>query len=208
MEIIKINPKNPEVKKINLVIKALRENKAVVLPTDTSYGLAVNALRPNAVSRVFKIKKRSKKEPLSIMVRDIYMASKFAWLDLRTKKLFNQFLPGPLTLVVKKKKLPKNLTAGKGSVGLRIPDHKIISKVIAKINFPITATSANVSGKKEPYTVEEILRQYKNKKSSPDIIVNAGKLARRRPSTIIDLTGEKIKLIRRGPIKFKDIIKS
>jgi L-threonylcarbamoyladenylate synthase len=208
LKIIKINYKNPEVKKINLIVKALESGQAVVLPTDTSYGLAVNALKSNVVGQVFKIKGRSKKEPLSIMVRDIGMASRIAQIDFRTKKLFNKFLPGPLTLIVKKKKLPKNLTAGKGSVGLRIPDHEVIKEVMTKINFPITATSANVSGKKEPYTVKEILRQYKNKKLAPDLIVDAGKLPRCLPSTIVDLTEEKIKLIRKGPMKFGNIIKS
>jgi L-threonylcarbamoyladenylate synthase len=170
--------------------------------------LAVNALNPKTVERVYKIKKRSKMVPLSIMVRDISMASKYALLDLRTKKLFKKFLPGPLTLVVRKKKLPKNLTAGKKSVGLRIPDCKVTKMVMRKINFPITATSANISGEKEPYSVKEILRQYKRKKFTPDLIVDAGRLPQQKPSTIIDLTSRKIKLIRKGPIRFEKIIKN
>lgn len=211
MEIVKINPKNPEAKKINLIVKALKKNKTVVLPTDTSYALAANASKPNTVERVFKIKRRKKNEPLSIIVRDIKMACRFSQIDLRTNKLFNKFLPGPLTLVVKQKKdgkLPKNLTAKKRSIGLRVPNHLIIKQVMGKVNFPITATSANISGEKEPYSITEILKQYKGQKLTPDLIIDAGKLPFRKPSTIIDLTKKKIKLIRKGPIKFGEIIKS
>ena len=90
MKIIKINPKNPEERKIDYIVKFLKENKAVVLPTDTSYALSVNALNKGAVERVYKIKKRPKRSPLSIIVRNIKMAGKYAKIDYRTKKLFNK----------------------------------------------------------------------------------------------------------------------
>jgi L-threonylcarbamoyladenylate synthase len=72
-----------------------------------------------------------------------------------------------------------------------------------KINFPITATSANLSGKKVPYSIKEILKQYKDQKTKPDLLVDAGKLPKVAPSTVIDLSRKKIKILRKGPIILK-----
>lgn len=209
MEIIKLNPKRIERKKINFIVKSLKKGKVVVLPTDTSYGMAVNALNSRAINKIYKIKKRAKSKPLSIIVKNITQARKYSIIDKRTKMLFNKFFPGKLTIIVKKKNiLPKNLTRGSNLMGLRIPDCKIIKKVMEKVIFPITATSANIAGDVEPYSVDEILKQYKNRKNQPDLIVNSGSLHKNKPSTIVDLSEEKIKLIRSGPIKFSDVINS
>jgi L-threonylcarbamoyladenylate synthase len=207
MEIIKINPNRIEKKKIDYVVKSLKKGKVVVLPTDTSYGLAAKALDKNAVERLYGIKKRPKKSPLTIFVRNFSQISKFAEISERTKKLFNKFLPGPLSLIVpKKNNLFPKLIISKNDIGFRIPDNKIIIKILKKIDFPITATSANVSGDKEPYSIEEILKQYKNKTLKPDLVIDVGRLKKTKPSTIVDLSGDKMKLIRKGPIEYKDII--
>lgn len=207
MEIIKISPKRVERKKIDHIVKHLKKGGVVVLPTDTSYGLAVSALNPRAINRAYKVKKRTRNKPLSVIVRDIDQAKRYGVIDRRTRLLFNKFLPGKLTIIVKRKgKLPKNLTGGRDLVGLRIPDCRIIEKIMEKVNFPITATSANVAGDIEPYSVGEILKQYKNRKQKPDLIVDVGGLRKNKPSTIIDVSKEKIKLIRKGPIKFKDVV--
>ncbi|NQU99376.1 MAG: threonylcarbamoyl-AMP synthase [Parcubacteria group bacterium] len=207
MEIIKVDSKRIEEEKIKYITKYLREGKTVILPTDTSYGMAVNALDDEAIDRLYKIKKRIKSKPLSIIVKNIDQARKYSAIDERTIKLFNKYLPGKLTIIVKKKDiLPKNLTGGSKLVGLRIPDCEIIRKVMDEVDFPITATSANISGDIEPYSVEEILKQYKNKENQPDLIVDNGNLSKNKPSAIVDLSEEKIKLIRKGPINFKDVV--
>jgi L-threonylcarbamoyladenylate synthase len=206
MEVIKINSKRIKKKKINYIVSYLKKGKLVVLPTDTSYGMAVNALDNKAINEVYKVKRRIKTSPLSVIVKNITQAKKYSIIDNRTKLLFNKYLPGKLTIIVKKKDiLPKNLIGSSKTVGLRIPDCKIIERVMEMINFPITATSANISGEKEPYSVKEILKQYKNKEKQPDLIVDSGNLTKNKPSTIVDLSEEKIKLIRKGPINFKDV---
>lgn len=207
MEIIKLNPKRIERKKINYIAKSLKKGEVVILPTDTCYGLSVNALNFKAIEKVFRIKGRLEKNPLSIIIKNVSQAREYSITDKRTKILFSKFLPGPLTIIVQKKKnLPNILTSGKNSVGLRIPDNLVIKKIMKEIDFPITATSANISGLADPYSIEEILKQYKKNKILPDLIVDAGRLKKVKPSTIIDLTEDKIRLIRQGPIKYKDVV--
>lgn len=209
MEVIKINPKRIDKRKVNYIVKFLQESKVVILPTDTSYGLAVNALDNKAVKRAYQVKNRARNKPLSIIVKDINQAGKYSIIDKRTIILFDKFLPGRLTIVVKKNhNLSSKVTGGKKRVGLRIPDCKIIQAITDKVNFPITATSANISGEKEPYSVSEVLRQYKGKKYQPDLIIDAGKLVRNKPSTVVYMDNDRIKLIRSGPIKFKDVVNS
>ncbi len=207
MEVIKIDPERIDKKKINYIVDYLKRGKVVVLPTDTSYGMAVNALDSKAINKIYRIKDRDKKKPLSIIVKNIAQAKKYSVIDKRTKKLFNKFLPGRLTIIAQKKeKLPTILLAGGNSVGLRMPKSKIIEKVMEKIDFPISATSANISGEKDSYSAEAIFRQYKKKKNKPDLVVDIGILSKNRSSTIIDLSDKKIKLIRSGPIKYKDVV--
>jgi L-threonylcarbamoyladenylate synthase len=209
MEIIKVNPYRIEEKKIDYIARSLKEGKAVVLPTDTSYGLSANALSFEAIEKVFRIKGRLKKNPISIIVKNMSQVKKYGVINRRTKILFNKFLPGRLTIIIKKNKNLSNiLTGGRNTIGIRMPDFRIINKIMGKIDFPITATSANISGEIEPYSVKEILKQFKNKVIQPDLLVDAGILRKNKPSTIVDSSEKKIKLIRKGPIKFSDVVKN
>lgn len=208
MRVIKINLKKPEKEKIQQIVKALKQGKTVVIPTDTAYGLAACALDTKAVRKVFAIKKRPLNNPISVIVRDLNMAKKIAYFDNRAKRIFKKFLPGPITLVVPKKKIvPDILTSGQPKVGIRISFDKVTRAIMKKINFPITATSANISRRKVPYSKEEVLYQYKGKRKKPDLIVDAGKLPKIKPSTVVDLTSKKPKILRKGPtiinLKFK-----
>lgn len=207
MEVIKINPERIESEKINYIVKFLKEGKVVVLPTDTSYGMAVNALDDEAVKRLYEIKKRPKKSPLTIFVKNLSQIKKYSEINNRTKLLYNKYLPGPMSIIVPKKdELLPSLITSKNNIGFRIPNNKLIIRILKSVDFPITGTSANVSGEDEPYSISEIFIQYKNRKLKPDLVVDAGKLKRIKPSTIIDVTGKKLKLVRKGPIKYKDVI--
>jgi len=204
MKLIKINIENPESKKIEQIVKALKKSKTVVIPTDTAYGLAGNALDKKANKKVFTIKERPYFKPLSVLVSGLKMAEKIAYFNAQARKIFKKFLPGPLTIVVKKKKiLPDILTSEQPNVGIRCSNDKLTRAIMKKINFPITATSANLSGKKVPYSIKEILKQYKDQKTKPDLLVDAGKLPKVAPSTVIDLSRKKIKILRKGPIILK-----
>jgi len=202
---------NLEAEIIKQAVSVLRRGKAVVFPTDTSYGLAVDATNPKAVRKLYQIKGRSFKKPIHIVVNSISEARKFVEISNSARKLAKKFLPGPLTLVLplrenlKNRTLWKLLTAGTGALGIRIPDHELALLLVRKLKKPITATSANVSGKKAAYSIEEIEAQFSHRKIQPDLVIDVGKLKPVRPSTIVDLTGQSVKILRQGPITLKEI---
>src|SRR5574343_261153 len=116
--IIKINPKNPESEKIKIIAKAIKEGKLVAFPTETVYGLGANAFNPLAVSEIFKVKGRPQDNPLIAHISDISQVKKLAKnFPESAQKLIKNFWPGPLTIVLKKKKIvPDIVTAGLDSV--------------------------------------------------------------------------------------------
>ncbi|MEE8167880.1 MAG: L-threonylcarbamoyladenylate synthase [Candidatus Hydrothermarchaeales archaeon] len=180
-------------------VRVLERGGLVVYPTDTLYGLGCNALDEKAVRRVFEAKSRSLNNPLPMAVDSLEMMGRYALVNEFAKKIAKKFLPGPLTLVLKKKKLPDVLTAGLPNVAVRIPKSDATLKLIKQAGFPITATSANVSGRPPPVTVEEVEEQI-----SVDLILDAGRLGVRMPSTILDLTGRP-KILRVGKVKKEEI---
>lgn len=206
MKIIKINQKNLKRNKIKEIVKLLKANKIGILPTDTCYGMMGKAIDAGVVLKIYKIKGRASKKPLSCIFGDLKMIKKFAYVSKFEEKLIRRFLPGPLTIVLKKKNVLSNvLTARKKFIGVRIPKNKIISAIMERINFPITATSANLSGKKEAYTLAEILRQFKNQKIKPDFVVDVGRLKKIKPSTVVKLERDEIRVLRQGPISKNEI---
>lgn len=206
MEVIKINPEHPQKEAIKKAVRILKNGGVIVYPTETVYGLGANIFDKKAVKKVFKIKGRTFRKPLSVAVFDIKNAERIAKLNLNVKKVFKKFLPGPLTLILPKKKCVSDLvTAGQKSVAIRVPNSKVILSLLKKCRFPITSTSANISGKPAPRTVKAVLKQFKNKKNQPDLILDSGLTLFGRPSTIIDLTKRTPKILREGPIKQKEL---
>jgi L-threonylcarbamoyladenylate synthase len=108
---------------------------------------------------------------------------------------------------VKSEKL-KVLTAGTEFIGLRMPNNKIALDLSVNLKKPITATSANVAGEPDCYSAAEIIEQYKNQKHKPDIVINAGKLPKRKPSTLVKIDADKIEILRHGPISERQILKA
>jgi L-threonylcarbamoyladenylate synthase len=205
MEILKVNSKNFD-KIIKKVIEYLKEGKVVVCPTDTVYGLLVNAKDKKAVEKIFKIKKRRKNKPLPLFVKDIKMVKSLAKISKKEEKFLKKFWPGKITVILKYKN--KNLPQGtfdqkNKKIGLRIPDYKLINNIFKKINFPLSGTSANISGKAPSTKIKEIIKQFQNQKHQPDLIIEAGNLPKSQPSTIIDLTEKEFKILRQGEVKIK-----
>lgn len=199
MEVLKLD--SDAEKKIRRAAQVIKSGGLVVYPTDTLYGLGCNALSAGAVKKVFKAKQRRAGKPLPIAVDSVRMMKKYVVVDSRAEVVARKFLPGALTIVLKKKNLPDILTGGSGTVGVRIPNSETALKLIKLAGVPITATSANVSEETPPVSVEEV-RGLKG----VDLVLDAGKLEARVPSTVLDLTG-KPKILRKGKIK-KDEIES
>lgn len=170
-------------------------------PTDTVYGLGVDARDPEAVSRLRALKGSGGEKHFSIAVSDIDMMRQYAEVTPLAEKLVKKFLPGKLTIVLRPKDLPKELGDGSDEIGVRIPDHPVVHELIRKIRGPITATSANVSGQPALSTVPEILAQFGDR-ASAIIYDNAWpqSLPPSLPSTVVDARGTEPVIIREGAI--------
>jgi len=204
MDIIKINLKTPDPKVIEKAAQVILKGGSVVLPTDTAYGLAVNALDRKAVKKLFRIKARAKDKPLPVAVSEIKQAQKLAFFHVEALRLARKFWPGALTLVLRKKELgPKKITGCEETIGLRIPDSRVCLALADRAQVPYTITSANISGGETPYSVPEVVRQFENRKPRPDLILDGGTLAKIKPSTVVDLSEGEIKILREGAIKIK-----
>src|SRR3989338_11618477 len=207
MEIIKINPQNPELEIIQKAADVIRRGGAVVYPTDTVYGLGVDALKPYAVERLFKIKKRPMTKPAPVLVKDIEMAKKLAFIDRKTEKILTEVWPGAVTVVLEKRNsVHEILTGGKRTIGLRIADYQITQALMEQLDTPLTATSANFSGQAPFLCAEDIVRIFEKVYPRPDLILDAGRLSASQPSTLLYLTGPKPKILRVGPVSKEQLL--
>ncbi len=174
-------------------IKVLANGGVVLYPTDTVYGLGANIFDGKAVKNVFNIKKRSLLKPLSILVSDVNTIDLVAKVSLEQKEILNNFLPGPYTFILNKRKIvPRVITGGSTYVGVRVPDNDL-ARSLSRI-FPITTTSANLSDEEVLLTPDEILEQLER---DVDLVIDVGKLKSKKASSVIDLTGVKPKIIRK-----------
>ena len=208
METIPVDPKNPAMAAVQRAADVLSRGGVIAYPTDTVYGMGVNALRPECVERLFKIKKRPASKPVPVMVKDIAMARQIAYLNSRKEKIMKAVWPGPVTVVVEKRKeLPDNLTASQWSVGLRIPDYEITQLLMEVVNFPVTTTSANISGDEPISDSQELNLLFQKNFPRPDLLLDAGQLPQSPPSAVLDLTGQKPKILRIGPVNKDNLLK-
>ena len=187
-------------------IKYLEEGNLVGLPTETVYGLAGNAFSAKAINKIFKIKKRPKKNPLIIHYHNFEDACKDVEFNELFFKLYNKYCPGPITFVLRKKKHSKisnYATAKLNTVAIRFPQHKVIRKILRNTDFPIAMPSANLSSGLSPVNAIDVFDEFKKKLK---IIINAGSSKIGIESTVVDLTG-KPKILRPGIISSMDIKK-
>jgi L-threonylcarbamoyladenylate synthase len=175
--------------RIKEAVKVLHRDGLVVYPTDTIYGLGADALSDEAVAAVYEAKHRPLAKPVSIAVSDYDMLRALAVVTPVAETFIEQFLPGPFTVVLKAKKLlPEVLTGGTGLIGIRIPAHPLALELLTEFDGPITATSANLSGGKDPVTINDVHVRY-------DMLIDAGRLTG-VPSTVVDLV--EMRMIRPG----------
>lgn len=203
MIIVKINSKKPEKEKIKLAARILKEGGLVAFPTDTVYGLAADAGNAEAVKKIYKVKKRPRANPLPILIAqkiDLkkYIKTRNPDESRAIKKLTDKFWPGPLTLVLKKKKnISDIVTAGLPRVGVRVAAHPVVSRLIETLGRPLAVTSANISDKKSPATADAVKKYFNNK---IELILDGGKTKLGRESTVLNCTISPPTLLRSGAI--------
>ncbi len=217
MEVLKYSTKNHN-KIIAQCVKALKQGKTVVYPTDTSYGIACDMANVKARARFYKIKERTPKQPVHIIVPTPEWGRKIVKWNNKASALAKKFWPGAISLVLplkqKGKSLPqylKIISAGTGTVGLRLPNNKIALSLAHVLGRPIPATSANPSAHLsqgyDSYSSKDVIEQFSKQKYKPDIIIDAGSLPKRKPSTMLKIEADSWEILRHGPITEKQIKK-
>ena len=178
--------------------KLIKKGKILVFPTDTVYGLICDAANKEAVSRLFKIKKRLEKKLVPIFVKNLKMAKQLAEIDKKQEKFLKSVWPGKVTVILKRKKPDIKLYGvAEKTIALRLPNYSLIADLFKKLTVPLVGTSANISGKPATTKIKEVLKQFKSQKRKPDFIIDVENLKYSKPSIIIDLTSLKPKILRK-----------
>ncbi len=196
-------------KSVDKAVRALLDGKLVALPTETVYGLAANALSPDACSLIYRAKGRPSDNPLIVHIADCEDAEKYAEMTDDAYRLAKAFWPGPLTMILKKKNcIPDTVTAGLDTVALRMPDKDITREIIRKAGIPLAAPSANLSGKPSPTKAEHVFDDYNGRTLEDGTeaiagIIDGGECEKGVESTIVLLAGQTPVLLRPGVITFE-----
>ncbi len=191
-------------KNIAYAAEIIKNGGLVSFPTETVYGLGADGLNPIASARIFEAKNRPAFNPLILHIADKETLGKIAdWENSNVEKLIAKFWPGPLTLVLPKKKIvPEIVTAGNPTVAVRMPNHDVALKLIKLAGTPIAAPSANRFGQLSPTEAPHVVKQLKNR---VDVILNGGKCEVGVESTILEITGDDIFLLRHGGLPLEEI---
>ena len=182
----------------------LDKNECVGIPTETVYGLAANAYSKKATSKIFKLKKRSKNNPLIVHYHNLAMLINDCEMNDNFIKLYKKFCPGPITFVLKLKKeskISKNVTNNKKTLAVRFPKHSITRKLLKLLKYPLAAPSANISSKISPVTKEDVLDEFGKKIK---FVLDGGASNVGLESTIVNLIN-KPQILRLGGLEINKI---
>ncbi|MBI3332041.1 threonylcarbamoyl-AMP synthase [Candidatus Peregrinibacteria bacterium] len=196
---------SPDDNGIAQALTILRQGGVVAHATETCYGFACDLSNKDAVQKLFSIKNRPADQPVSGLFENIEHAQEFVEWNARAEELANEHLPGPLTLILPLKKNPPFFLyptpRGGNSLGIRISSYPLAETIVKLFGKPITTTSANLHGKENPYSAEDILTQYKEAAVQPDVILDSGVLPKNPPSTVINLVSPDEQIHRKGSVK-------
>jgi L-threonylcarbamoyladenylate synthase len=205
-KVLLADPERPDKKETQESAKILRGGGIVSFPTETVYALGGDAYNQEVVARIYRIKRRDRSKPLSVFLKDAREVRKVVdFVGEDAQKLMERFWPGPLTLVFKSSS-PKLswVLAGGEKLGIRVSPSKLVSRILEEARVPITATSANPSGKKSCVAANRVFYFFNGR---VDLILDAGKSKIFLPSTVLDVSGEEVSLIRLGSIPLEEIEK-
>lgn len=171
-------------------IKVLDQGGLVICPTETVYGALVDATNSQAVAKLLSYKRRPAGKAISIACASKKQAQNYVKINQQAKQIYRTMLPGPVTVIsVSRKKVVGSLESERGTLGIRLSSHPFMQQLLKKFPHPVTATSANSSGKKTPYTIDDIINNLSKKQLDLiDLIIDAGRLPQRPPSLVIDTT--------------------
>lgn len=196
--------KEKKAESLSAAVAALKRGDVIVLPTETLYGLGADALNSAAVDKVFQLKGRDTSNPIPVLVADREMLDTLvAELSPLAERLIGNFWPGPLTLVLPaRKEAPEPLLNSSGAVGVRISSQPIATELVKALGRPVTATSANLSGQTPARTVEEAKKYFAGQ---IEFFVDGGELTSKTGSTVAEVIGDTIRIIREGKINRSEL---
>ena len=188
-----------------LAKKALENHQVIAFPTETVFGLGVYYDDEDAYHLLNQIKRRREDKPYTLMLSDIRDINKYAYIEDNVLKALSKFIPGPITLLLRcKDNVPGYVTHNTGVIGVRVPENKEALDLLKYLGKPLLVPSANRADQKPAMNDEEVKAIFNDEVK----VIIPGKSVGGLPSTIIDLTGSEIKLIRQGPISLEDIKKA
>lgn len=189
---------------IEKAAQIIQNGGIVVFPTETVYGIGGNAFNENAINKIYNIKERTYKKPISVLVNNVKMIESVA-CDISDEEytIINKFMPGPLTLILKKKEnIPNILTSNTDTIGVRIPANELTLKLIEETGVPIATSSANISGDKSNTEIDEIIKNFGDK---VDYYIDGGRTSIGIASTVVQIVNRKPIILREGSISIEEI---
>lgn len=191
----RVDEENTDISIIEKTAEVLENGGLAVFPTETVYGIGVDAFNEAAIRALYEKKQRPFDKPLLMHISGTEMAEEVAYLDENARELIKRYSPGPLTLVVKRKPSVPSVAVSNGeTVGLRFPSNKTFIEISKAFGKPIAATSANLSGFKSAVSAAELAAV----KNIADIIIDGGACELGLESTIVSLVGKRPKILRLG----------
>lgn len=183
-------------------LESLVNHQVIAFPTETVFGLGVFYDDYQAYELLNKVKNRREDKPYTMMLGHVEDVEKYAYINQKYQKLIKRFMPGSLTILVKSKdNVPGYVSHDTGVIGIRIPSNKEALELLDYIKKPLLVPSANKADQKPALSMDEVKTIFKDEIS----VIIPGEISSGEPSTIIDLTGDEIKLIRKGPISLEDL---
>lgn len=192
---------------LDKVINVIKNDGLVIIPTETVYGIAANALSDEACTKIFVAKGRAQDNPLIVHVSDKNMIKRLVKnINDIEEKLIDTFMPGPFTLILEKKDCISDVASAMGdTIGIRMPSNKIIREVIKESNIPLAAPSANISGRPSGTCIDDIIEELKDR---VDVIIDGGKCNIGIESTVVKVINNVPTILRPGYITEEDIKKA
>ena len=207
MQIVKLDLTQDWMPVVDRSVHVLSRGGTAVIPTDTLYGLACNALDAGAVGRVFDIKHRSYVKALPMLVRDLSWARELAYITPEQERVIAACWPGKVTFVLPRRDMVPAIMCGGGqTVGIRAPDGVFVQTLLGHLGYPLAGTSANITGHEPVSDARQIAAVFRLNALQPNLIVDAGVLPHSEPSTIVDLSGRQPRILRQGAVRADKIL--
>jgi tRNA threonylcarbamoyl adenosine modification protein (Sua5/YciO/YrdC/YwlC family) len=195
MQILKINPVNPEQRLIRHVVEELRQGRVIAYPTDTIYGIGCDIFQKGAIERLYKIKGKDPNKPLSFLCPNMTDISTYAQVSNQAFKIMKRLVPGPYTFILEaSRNVPRIMLTKRKTVGIRIPDNNICIMMAQTLGNPIITTSVKKADNELFNDADEIAERLGK---LVDLVVDGGKIVAHH-STIIDLSGDTPMVVREG----------